>query len=209
MQTKTVLLLAPHPDDGEFSCGATIKRWKEEGATIWYAAFSPCNKSLPSKFTENTLYKELPKALAHLNIPEKYIITFNYPVREFPANRQKILDDLIQLRSRIKPDLVLLPNGQDIHQDHKTIYEEGIRAFKHSSILGYELPWNTFNFPTNGHVKVKRKHLEAKVAALKEYKTQQFRPYMDEEFLFGLARTRGLQINAQYAEAFEIIRWII
>lgn len=209
MKNRIILLLAPHPDDGEFSCGATLRRWSDAGAQIWYAAFSPCNKSLPDKFTQNTLYEELPKALSHLGIPKDRIITHDYPVREFPAHRQSILDDLIQLRSRIKPDLVLLPNSQDIHQDHKTIYEEGVRAFKHACMLGYELPWNTFNFPTNGHVKVERAHLEAKIEALKEYRTQQFRPYMDPEFIMGLARTRGIQINTDYAEAFEVIRWIM
>lgn len=209
MQFKTILLLAPHPDDGEFSCGATLKRWSGEGAEIWYAAFSPCKKSVPEGFDEDVLYKELPRALSHLGIPDNRIVTFDYPVREFPAHRQSILDDLIQLRQRIKPDLVLMPNSQDIHQDHKTIHEEGVRAFKFASMLGYELPWNTFNFPTNGHVKVDRAHLDAKINALKEYRTQQFRPYMDPEFLVGLARTRGLQVNADYAEAFEVIRWVM
>ena len=34
------------------------------------------------------------------------------------------------------------------------------------------------------------------------------RNYFDKDFIFGLARTRGVQINSKYAEAYEVIRWI-
>jgi hypothetical protein len=40
------------------------------------------------------------------------------------------------------------------------------------------------------------------------YETQKFRTYVDDEFIKGLARVRGAQIAAQYAEAFELLRII-
>jgi hypothetical protein len=48
-----------------------------------------------------------------------------------------------------------------------------------------------------------------KVEALKEYKSQAHRAYANEEFIKSLARVRGVQINTNYAEAFEILRWIL
>ena len=48
-----------------------------------------------------------------------------------------------------------------------------------------------------------------KVNALKEYKSQAHRSYADEDFIRSLARIRGVQIGAQYAEVFEMVRWII
>jgi N-acetylglucosamine malate deacetylase 1 len=206
---KTILLLAPHPDDGEFGCGGTLKRLFDEGVVIWYAAFSPCNKSLKPGFDKGTLYQELPHAVAHLGINKENIITFQFPVREFPKFRQEILEEMIVLRKKIKPDLVILPNSLDIHQDHQVVNQEGIRAFKHTNILGYELPWNNFTFTNNAHVILERKHIQSKIEAIGEYKSQSFRNYMNEEFFFGLARTRGIQINRDYAEAFELTRWII
>ncbi len=204
-----VLLLAPHPDDGEFGCGATLKKLTDQGTTVHYAAFSPCIKSLPEGLPEDTLFTELNKATQWLGIPEKQIITYRFPVREFPAHRQEILETLINLRKQINPGLVLLPNTKDIHQDHQVISREGIRAFKQTRILGYELPWNSFTFTNTCHSVVERSHIEAKMAALKEYHSQEFRSYHDEEFFFGLARTRGTQIGVRYAEAFEVIRWIL
>jgi hypothetical protein len=56
---------------------------------------------------------------------------------------------------------------------------------------------------------LENKHIETKIEALKEYKSQAKRPYSNEEFVRALARTRGVQISTHYAEAFEVIRWII
>ena len=56
---------------------------------------------------------------------------------------------------------------------------------------------------------LKEKHLLKKVKALSCYKSQSDRFYMSGDFIKSLAITRGVQINKQYAEAFEVIRWII
>ena len=51
-----------------------------------------------------------------------------------------LLEQFVKIRNEYNPDLVLLPASSDTHQDHNTVYTEGFRAFKHASILGYELP---------------------------------------------------------------------
>lgn len=37
---KTVLVLAPHTDDGEFGCGGSIAKFVRQGARVVYVAFS-------------------------------------------------------------------------------------------------------------------------------------------------------------------------
>ena len=37
---EKVLILAPHTDDGELACGATISRMLRHGVEIYYVAFS-------------------------------------------------------------------------------------------------------------------------------------------------------------------------
>jgi LmbE family N-acetylglucosaminyl deacetylase len=102
-----------------------------------------------------------------------------------------------------------MPNVNDIHQDHQTIYAEGLRAFKQTTILGYELPWNNLIFTTNTFIKLDEANIKQKIAALNEYKSQSSRTYLNEDFIRSLARTRGVQIGTDYAEAFELVRWII
>ena len=134
---------------------------------------------------------------------------FDYDVRTFGYRRQDILDDLIRLKADIQPDLIFMPTLTDVHQDHKTIAEEGMRAFKFNSILTYELPWNNFSFQTSSFIHLSEENVQTKVKALQAYQSQAHRPYSDEDFLRSLARIRGVQIGAKYAEAFELVRWII
>ena len=208
-QYKKVLILSPHTDDGEFGCGATITKLIEDGSEVYYAAFSAGEQSVLPEFPKDILTKEVKAATQILGIKPENLILFKYDVRTFNYHRQAILDDIIKLKNEIQPDLVFTPSVNDIHQDHATISNEAVRAFKFTSILCYELPWNNFNFTTTCFFKLTEHHVLNKVNALKEYKSQAHRSYADEDFIRSLARIRGVQIGAQYAEVFEMVRWII
>ena len=205
---KKILVLAPHTDDGELGCGGSIAKFCADGKEVYYAAFCLCSKSLPAMLPANTLELECRKATATLGIPPANLILFNYEVRELPQSRQQILEELLQLNKRINPDLVLLPAASDIHQDHQVISEEGLRAFKNVTFAGYELPWNNYSFRTNFFIRLSEGELNKKVDSLKSYQSQSHRNYMQEDFTRSLAKVRGVQANAEYAEAFEIYKWI-
>ena len=121
----------------------------------------------------------------------------------------EMVDELIKIRKSKVYDLVLTPATTDVHQDHKTVTEEAIRAFKHTNIWGYELIWNNLNCQANGFVILKNENIESKVNALKEYKSQQGRDYTSENFIMSLSKIRGVQMGHEYAESFEIIRFVI
>lgn len=120
--------------------------------------------------------------------------------------RQEILEDLMKIRKQKNYDLVFIPSLHDIHQDHTTIAQEGLRAFKNTTLLGYELIWNNLTFNTQCFFRLDERHIKAKVEVLKSYSSQGNRDYLSEEFVYSLARTRGVQIGCQYAEAFEVVR---
>ena len=92
----------------------------------------------------------------------------DFDVRTFPEHRQDILELLVGLWEEWKPDVVFMPSLHDVHQDHKTVAEEGLRAFKRTTILGYEIPWNNFDFAYQWYVSLEKTHLERKVAALEQ-----------------------------------------
>ena len=204
---QKILILAPHTDDGEFGCGASINKWVEEGKEVYYATFSACKQSVLPQFPEDILITEVKEATASLGIAPDHLILHDYEVRTFTYHRQEILDDLIKLRETLQPDLVLMPSLNDIHQDHKTIAEEGLRAFKFGSILCYEMPWNNLVFNTTCFITLEQRHIDKKIEALKLYKSQAHRPYSNPEFIKGLALNRGIQVNANLAEVFEVVRW--
>jgi len=206
---ENVLVLAPHTDDAEFACGGTISRFIESGVRVHCVAFSAAEESVPAGLPKDVLRAEMVKAMAVLGVGESSLEILTYPVRHFPQHRQSILEDLVRLARSRNPDLVLLPSTHDTHQDHKVISEEGFRAFKRTTILGYEVPWNNLTFVTNCFVSLEPRHAEKKLAALKCYYSQLGRDYIDEDFIRSLLRTRGGQMGGRYAEAFEVVRWLV
>lgn len=206
---KRILILAPHTDDGELGCGATITKFIEQGAEVYYAAFSACELSVPSHLPKDILITEVKKATKVLGIKPENLKLYEYEVRTFSYHRQDILQNLIDLRSELNPDLIFIPSLNDIHQDHSTVAMEALRAFKNRSILSYELPWNNLSFATSCFVTLEEKHVAQKAAAMEQYESQKHRSYANSEFIHSLARTRGVQIGTHYAEVFEVVRWII
>ncbi len=208
MSSKKILVLAPHTDDGELGCGGSIAKYCREKNEVFYVAFSTCRRSLPAHLAPDTLEKEVIKATNILGIKRENLILFDYDVRDFPKDRQRILEDMVKLKIDIKPDIVFVPSLNDLHQDHQVIANEGLRAFKNNSLLGYEMPWNNVSFNTNFFIVIDEVDIQTKVQALKEYESQNNRNYLNEEFIKSLAYTRGVQIGARYAEAFDLIRWV-
>jgi len=209
IQAKKILILVPHTDDGEFGCGATIAKLIQRGSEVYYAAFSTAEESVPEPFPKNILEIEVRAATLILGIAEEHLIIKKYPVRNFDNFRQNILEDLVALNKELHPDLVFMPCLNDLHQDHTTMAQEGLRAFKHTSILGYELPWNNMTFHTQCFSNIDETHLNIKIKALECYNSQKNRAYAKPEFIKSLAITRGTQIGIRYAESFEVIRWIM
>jgi N-acetylglucosamine malate deacetylase 1 len=203
---ERVIVLAPHTDDGEFGCGGTMARLVEAGVAVHYHAFSIATRSLPPGFPPDTLAREVREATAELGIPESSLTVHDFDVRTFPDHRQEILELLIEIWNDYQPDAVFQPSLHDIHQDHQTIAAEGLRAFKRTTILGYEIPWNNFDFAYQAYFALEHRHVERKVAALEKYASQHHRRYANPEYVWNVARTHGVNVNREYAECFQVYR---
>jgi LmbE family N-acetylglucosaminyl deacetylase len=203
---ERALVLAPHTDDGEFGCGGTMARLVDAGCDVRYVAFSIATRSLPEGFAPDTLAREVREATAELGIPEANLTVHDFDVRTFPSRRQEILELLVTLWEEWRPDVVFQPSHHDVHQDHQTIAQEGLRAFKRTTILGYEIPWNNFDFSYGAYVALEQQHVERKVAAVRRYASQQHRRYADEEYIWNLARVHGTNVNRDFAEVFQVYR---
>lgn len=200
---ENVLVLSPHTDDAEFGCGATISKLLRAGKNVDILCFSYVGEeTLKQEWLESL--KSFPgqdeqwQGVAHLN---------NIDVRYFPNHRQEILDIMISHKGNY--DLVLCPSSFDTHQDHEVVRNEAFRAFKNTTILGYEMPWNTQNFRTDAFIEVSKDDVKTKWDAIKEYKSQSERPYATREYVEGLAIVRGVQSHVPLAEVFEVIRLVI
>ena len=208
-QFKNVLVLAPHTDDGELGAGGTISKLIEEGSNVYYVAFSTAEASVPSHLPKDILVVEVKEATKRLGILPERLIIYRHEVRKLGYVRQEILESLIKLKSDIDPNLVIMPSLTDIHQDHSTVAQEGLRAFKSTTLFGYELIWNNVNFRTSAFVELEARHLDSKIFALSAYESQAERSYMSSEFQYSMARVRGTQAGCAYAESFDVIRYFL
>ena len=140
MTWERVLVLAPHTDDGEFGCGATMARLVEEGVDVRYVAFSIATRSLPVGFPPDTLAREVREATAELGIAPENLTVHDFDVRTFPEHRQDILELLISLWDEWRPHAVFQPSLHDVHQDHQTIAAEtglpGLASFAWLVVAG-------------------------------------------------------------------------
>lgn len=196
-----ILVVSPHTDDAELACGASIARWVEESREVRVLHLSDTRNINGDDFG-NRLKGEASAAGEHLGLRAGSIHFSTFPTRDFARHRQEILDFLIVQRDAFRPDLVVGPHVNDSHQDHSVVAEEISRAFKDISILRFDTFWNLISQDTNYIVEIHQRHLESKLAAIKEYVSQEGRPYVDEQVIRSLARVRGLPRGFQFAESF-------
>ena len=189
-----VLVLSPHTDDGELGCGGLLSRF---GGRI--VVFSYCN--------DGKLLQEFRASCNILGVIGNFYNSFK--LRNFYKDRQEILDEMIVLNKEHHPKTVICPSLNDIHQDHRVIAEEALRAFKNCNLISYELPWNNLNFDAEMFVTLDDENILEKINALGCYKSQSNRPYMDDNYIGGQARYHGVRCGAKWAEAYEVVRWII
>lgn len=195
---RSILILAPHTDDGELGCGGTIARLVEGGADVYMVAFSL-----------GAARREEFDAAANL-LGIQNLTLYNYPNTAFETVRQDILDNMVALRRLMAPATVLIPSLHDSHQDHATVAREALRAFKERvSILAFESPRNNLSFHAQWFVLLNEEQLDKKVKAIQCYESQADKPYVDESCIRGLARVRGVQAGEEYAEAFEVIKCVL
>ncbi len=204
---QRVLAVGAHTDDVELGCGASLSRLRREGSEIRVVAFSRAEQSLPDGAPKDTLELEYRRAMLHLGLEDESLTMGTIPVRHFPEHRQDVLQTLVDLNRAFSPDLVLTMNSQDRHQDHEVVHAETLRAFKATTVLGYELPWNQRLSVTNFFFGLTPEDVEVKIAMLMEYRSQAElkRSYTSAGYVRSAAAFRGYQSGNPLAEAFEVL----
>ncbi len=196
---KKILAIAPHTDDIELGCGGTLHKYKDK-----YKIDALAITSAQPLSTGDPI-QEFHNAMKIIGANSEFL---GFEPRVLNSSRQELLDYFWKLQQTEKYDIIFCPSSYDHHQDHQVVQQEAFRAFKHSTILGYELPWNNRTFSTDVFISLKEKDIEAKVKMLDCYETQLERAFMCKEYVTDIARTRGLQVGKKYVESFEAIRII-
>lgn len=134
--------------------------------------------------------------LTVLKLPDGYL----------PARWEEAKAAVEELRGRTEPDLVFVPWRGDAHQDHRGLAKLVPTAFRDHLALGYEIvKWDGDLGAPNVYQPLAPEVAELKVDLLqRHYASQRHRAWYDREAFLGLARIRGIECHARYAEAFHV-----
>ena len=203
IKNKVILAIAPHLDDIELGVGASIYKLGKENKVHYLGL------SLPPLVPHDSFMNEFWESALHLGFSKERMILKNYDPRDLFKDRMEILQLFYDTNKAIKPDIVFVPNSNDIHQSHQVVYQEARRAFKYSTILGYELPWNSLSFNMDVFIELSAEDVKVKQESINSFVSQKERMFFSNDIITDLAKLRGKQIGKEYAECFELTRLIM
>ena len=198
----SVLVIGAHPDDIEIGAGGLLLELARLQPQVRYVLLTgTAGRQLEAR---NAARSFLPGADVTVDL-------FDLPDGRLPAVWGMAKDILEGVAGSCAPDLIIGPSSSDAHQDHRTIGELVPTVFRDQMHLAYEIPkWDgdmgrpTMYFPMtedDGKRKVELLH--------KCFPSQRSHDWWDDEVFLGLARLRGMECRARYAEAFYCSKSVI
>jgi LmbE family N-acetylglucosaminyl deacetylase len=198
----SVLAIGAHPDDIEIGAGGLLLRLAESGLRARYVVLTGTAER--QQEARNAAHSFMPGADLSIDL-------FDLPEGRLPAVWDRAKDLLEEVARSCAPDVIIAPSPHDAHQDHRTIGEIVPTVFRDQLYLAYEIPkWDgdigrqSIYIPLSDHLMRRKTELLHKV-----FPSQHGRDWWDDEVFFGLARLRGMECRARYAEAFRCDKVVI
>jgi LmbE family N-acetylglucosaminyl deacetylase len=198
---KRVLFLGAHPDDIELGCGALLHSIVKQTDVLCVTLSD--NQKNPDLQNVKAEHME---SMAMLGVPQEKIILGPFITRVFPDARQEILEYFLKLRKDFKPDLIFVHSKQDVHQDHNTMTDEALRAFRGITVLGFDVVRSSYGFFPHFLVQVTEEAVNKKIEALSKYETYRDRYYFNSELTRSIMVRHGALAECPFAEGFDILR---
>ena len=217
-----ILCVAVHPDDETLGCGGTLLKHKANGDEIYWLLITGPSFDAPNSYNDQRVI--IRKEIMH-NIEQAY--KFNGteylalpPGLVHTIDLREIVQRLSNILYRIKPNIIYTPFFNDVHSDHRRIFEavySCTKSFRYPFIdsvymmetlseteFAPSIP--TISFTPNVFVNITN-FIEPKLAIMSLYTKQ----LMDEPYprsissIKALARIRGSRAGVMYAEAFQLL----
>jgi LmbE family N-acetylglucosaminyl deacetylase len=200
----SVLAIGAHPDDVEIAAGGTL---------LTLASRHPGMRVTYLLLTGTPERQEEARAAARAFTPgaELSVELHDLPDGRLPAVYGEVKEVLEGVARSLRPDVILAPSPDDAHQDHRTVGALVTTAFRDQLCLAYEIPkWDGDLGRPNAYVALTDEIAQRKVELLdKCYPSQHGRDWWGEETFLSLARLRGMECRAHYAEAFGCTKLVI
>ncbi|MBI5936085.1 MAG: PIG-L family deacetylase [Chloroflexi bacterium] len=198
---KRVLFLGAHPDDIELGCGGLLHHIAKQTDVLCVTLSD--NQKNPD--LHNVVDEHL-RSMAILGVPRESIVLGPFTTRIFPDARQEILEYFLKLRKDFKPDLIFVHSNKDVHQDHLTMTDEALRAYRGITVLGFDVVRSSYGFFPHFIVEMSEEDVNKKIEALSQYETYRDRYYFNAELTRSIMVRHGALAECPFAEGFDILR---
>ncbi len=200
---KKVFFIGAHPDDIEIGAGALIANLK--GKSEIFCVTLSDNQKNPSLKNVAAEHRESMKILG---IDQEHDYLAEFETRRFKQIRQDILEYLFSLNKKHSPDVVFAHSDADLHQDHSVVTEESLRAFRGTSLFGFDVIRSSHGFFPSLLIEVEENDVHKKIDALAAYKTYADKYYFSAELTRSILVRNGALAEKEFAEGFNIFRMI-
>jgi len=196
---QSVVCLGAHPDDIEIGAGATI------------ATLAKCFPEAIFRFIiltgSDTRKQEAAAAAREILGDRVEVLIESFSDGFVPYDDAAAAKRFVRSSMPSGPiDLILAPQLEDYHQDHRYLAEIARQLFRDSVILGYEVvKYDGGLASPNVYVHVTKEVAKKKVVhLLRSFPSQTDHHWFTEDAFLGLMRIRGIESRAPegYAEAF-------
>ncbi len=198
---KSVLFLGAHPHDIELGCGALLHRIVGQTDVLCVTL----SDNLKNPQLQNVVSEHY-ESMAVLGVPGEKIVLGPFTTRVFQDSRQEILEYFLRVRREFRPDLIFVHSKQDVHQDHLTMTDEALRAFRGITVLGFDVVRSSYGFFPHFLVEVSEQDVNKKIEALSKYETYRNKYYFNSELTRSIMVRHGALAECPFAEGFDILR---
>lgn len=202
----TIVVIAPHPDDGESSCGGLIVNYVEAGEEVIILTMTGGDLGIGGKSMEEARAiraVEARNAAAVLGAKVEFFGAVDAALSVDVATTDKLMEILM----RIKPTIVLAPWPMDVHPDHQATGLLAWRAFQDKRLTFDLYFYETSNGPhTKTFQFIPTDYVDITQAIKKKQEaTYQHRSQSPEEW-YGMyeimSRFRGYEADVTFAEGY-------
>ena len=201
---NVIVVISPHPDDAEVACGGTIRRFAKKGYEIVVIILSRGERGGDPELRK----EESVAALEKLGVKASNIVFGNFEDTAIPDGITTIR--FLEQYSGENVYAVLIPSFNDTHQDHRAAAHCSLSAFRNvPRILAYESPSVIAQFSRTIFIDI-TDDIKEKIDAVQCHGSQisKNKEYLKKETVLSRAYTRGAEVGVDYAEAFQVIRFI-
>ena len=218
---RNIVVISAHPDDEILGVGGTLLKHKKNGDKIyWLITTNIFENQGYSKERISSRQKEIKKISEALSVEKVFML--DYPTMSLSTSSLiEMVPKISKIFTEIEPEIVYCLNRSDAHSDHRITFDAVMactKSFRYpfiKQVLMYECISETEFAPQlpekvfipNYFVDISS-FLEEKMNLMKIYESELGNHPFPRKNIEALATFRGASVGVEYAEAFQLIKYI-